>query len=191
VHFCETGLLQGRPEKKPKRTASAATPVHSLQSGLQASSAENGHLLRISGGGTTDFLCCPDWVAEGLRFEPSVQFSCAKPRRVRKLQIVKNVPENFHCKTDIRASQSVRFRVAVHSNLKANARRYCGKKWSLCETPGGPIRFACDWVPRGQSQNRTFLRSREQNGDGICDLFLDFVPGVSHQTTGRLTVSAY
>jgi hypothetical protein len=38
------------------------------------------------------------------------------------------LPENFTPKADIRALQSVRFRFAVHSSLKANARRFCGQK---------------------------------------------------------------
>jgi hypothetical protein len=40
-------------------------------------------------------------MAEREGFEPSVQLCCAKPRRVRKLQIAKNVAENCTLKMAI------------------------------------------------------------------------------------------
>jgi hypothetical protein len=65
AHICERGLPEAHPEKKPKFNARAAIAVTSLESALEANSAKNGHLSRISAGRKEDFLSSPDWVAEG------------------------------------------------------------------------------------------------------------------------------
>jgi hypothetical protein len=76
-----------------------------------------------------------------------------------------------HQKLDLRALQSVRFRFAVHSDWKANAKRFCGRKRSFCPALGSFIRFACDCVPGGQSRDRNFLQRKELLGAEIPSNF--------------------
>jgi hypothetical protein len=116
--------------------------------------AKTWHLSRISGESTADFLCSEDLLAERAGFELSVPFCTRKPRRVRKLQIAKHrqrisppKPDSKFCNQSGFGSPSIR-------KLKANAKRFCGRKWSL-ERPRQLRGFARDCAPSGQSQNRS------------------------------------
>ena len=82
AHICERGLREARPEKKPKLNVSAAILVRSLQSALDANSAKNGQVSRISAKRKADFLCSPDCMAEREGFEPPIPVKvCPLSRR--------------------------------------------------------------------------------------------------------------
>jgi hypothetical protein len=97
------------------------------------------------------FLCNPDCVAEGEGFEPSVRFCRAKPRPFRKLQIAKAQQRISHknlpskpCNQSGLDSLSIR-------NFKANARRFCGCKWSLRNAAHGRVGSHVTACSGGQS----------------------------------------
>jgi len=81
-------------------------------------------------------VCSSDCMAEEERFEPSVRFWQTKPRHVRKLQIAKPYQRISH-ENRHQSLQLVRFRFAIHSNLKSESEAIPSKKVSLCEGPQG------------------------------------------------------
>jgi len=64
-------------------------------------SAENAAKYAYLGFEASYFSDINDLMAEGEGFEPSVQFCAAKPRHVRKLQIMVTLRENLGRKTEV------------------------------------------------------------------------------------------
>ena len=161
------------------------TEVLSLQSGLSGNNREIRALFAYFSAERAKILCSSDCVAEGEGFEPSVRFFRAKPRRVRKLQIAK------HRQRISRQNLTQSFAISPVSvrppfaNLKANARRFCGKNDHVARPPGSLIRFACDCAPSGQSQDQKFLPSSELHPPCLNTQSKISPKGVPRSTTRR------
>jgi len=142
------------PEKRRDGDPLRRRAVRSLKSGLPVSNRKIRALFAYFVADRAEILCSSDCMAERMGFEPSVPFCHAKPRLIRKLQIVKPYQRISRQIRRQRSGNQSSFDSPSIRETEANTLRFCGrKKWF---TSPGPwlIGFAGDCVPSGQSENR-------------------------------------
>jgi hypothetical protein len=150
----ETGLRMRPPEKSGTVTAFAVEQSVLCSPVCREITAKYGHFSCIPEGRIADFLCSPDCVAEGVRFEPSVRFCRAKPRHLRKLQIAKPYqrispynPTSELCNQSGFDSPSIRPERRTPSDSLDRIGYFAKPQTASWEVP-------CDCVPSRQSENR-------------------------------------
>ena len=171
---CQSALQRKGPQKLPRRKEATVSPVQ-FAGKIREIAGISGSFQRNA----AKLPCSADCVAEGEGFEPSVRFYDAKSRHIRKLQIAKAYQRISHQNPTSEFCNQSGFDSPFIRHQKANAKRFCGREWSLCEALGSLIRFACDSVPSGQSQNRNFLPLRELHRSGFVAI-VGFLPVISH-----------
>src|SRR5216683_3153211 len=131
---------------------------HFLRCGLKARPTEFAAIFSDSCSNAAQFLCNPDWLAERLRFEPSLPFvSGAKSRCLRNMQqILQHTRLIRRIASELESGKTVPFlippngeRLAIVDPRSQVLRPFLRPNW-----------FAHDCVPAAQSKSVKYLRRK-------------------------------